>query len=196
MAFIEAIPDDEAQGAAAQMYETARADVGYVPNYMRVFAHRPDVYEAWDALKTTIACSMDPRRYELATFAAARRLRSSYCALGHGKILAERFLGGPTVRELAVDHRAAGLDETEVAIMDLAEKVAADAASITAADVQRLRDAGLTDEEIFAVVAAAAVRCFFSKTLDALGAEPDAKYAGLDPELRDALTVGRPIAAV
>ena len=38
------------------------------------------------------------------------------------------------------------------------------------------------------------MRCFFSKTLDALGVRPDASYSGLDPELREALVVGRPIA--
>ena len=41
---------------------------------------------------------------------------------------------------------------------------------------------------------AATIRCFFSKTLDALGVQPDADYAELDPAFRDALTVGRPIA--
>ncbi len=35
--------------------------------------------------------------------------------------------------------------------------------------------------------------CFFSQTLDALGVAPDAAYSELPPELRDALTVGRPI---
>ena len=44
------------------------------------------------------------------------------------------------------------------------------------------------------VVLAAAARCFFSKTLDALGVRPDASYRELDPELREALVVGRPIA--
>ena len=39
-------------------------------------------------------------------------------------------------------------------------------------------------------------RCFFSKTLDALGIEPDASYSSLDPALRDALVMGRPIASV
>lgn len=38
------------------------------------------------------------------------------------------------------------------------------------------------------------MRCFFSKTLDAIGAEPDAQYAAVEASLRDALTVGRPIA--
>jgi len=45
------------------------------------------------------------------------------------------------------------------------------------------------------VVLAAAARCFFSKTLDALGVLPDASYAELEPELREVLVVGRPIAS-
>ena len=41
---------------------------------------------------------------------------------------------------------------------------------------------------------AAAARCFFSTVLDAVGAQPDAAYRELDAPLREALTVGRPIA--
>ncbi len=44
------------------------------------------------------------------------------------------------------------------------------------------------------VILAAAARCFSSKTLDRLGVLPDASYRELDPELRVALVVGRPIA--
>ena len=44
------------------------------------------------------------------------------------------------------------------------------------------------------VVLTAAARCFFSKTLDALGVRADASYHELDQELRDVLVVGRPIA--
>jgi hypothetical protein len=65
---------------------------------------------------------------------------------------------------------------------------------VTEADVARLRDLGLTEPEILDVVAAAAARCFFSKTLDALGVQADAVYPQLEPGLRDALVVGRPIA--
>jgi alkylhydroperoxidase family enzyme len=89
----------------------------------------------------------------------------------------------------------AGLDEVDTAIMELADKVAADATAVGAEDIERLRSLGLRDDEILDVVLAAAVRCFFSKTLDALGVEPDAAYAKLDPQLREALTVGRPIQA-
>jgi len=161
-------------------------------NFERAFAERPDVYAAWVQLNTEIKAQMDLRRYELATLAAARRLRSSYCCLAHGSVLVERF--GEPVREIALDHRSAGLDEVDVAVMDLAERVVDDATSIGDADLQRLRELGLSDADIMDVVLAAAARCFFSKTLDALLVRPDAMYAEMDEGLRDVLVVGRPIA--
>ena len=117
---------------------------------------------------------MDLRRYELATLAAARRLRSSYCCLAHGTVLLERF--DEPVLEIARDHRSANLSELDVAVMDLAERVVDDATSIGDADTQRLRDLGTLQTEIMDVVLAASARCFFSKTLDALGVLPDASY--------------------
>ena len=77
--------------------------------------------------------------------------------------------------------------------MSFAEKVAGDAVEATPADVEALRGHGLTDAEILDVAAAAAARCFFSKVMDALGAEPDAAYAGVEDGLRSRLTVGRDI---
>jgi uncharacterized peroxidase-related enzyme len=161
-------------------------------NFEKAFAERPEVLAAWQQLNGAIKAGMDLRRYELATLAAARRLRSSYCCLAHGSVLIERF--DEPVREIALDHRTAGLDEVDVAVMDLAERVVDDAASIGDEDLQRLRDLGLSEVEIMDVVLAAAARCFFSKTLDALGVRPDASYRDLDPELLDVLVVGRPIA--
>jgi uncharacterized peroxidase-related enzyme len=162
-------------------------------NYERAFAERPEVYAAWQQLNGAIKAGMDLRRYELATLAAARRLRSSYCALAHGKVLLEQF--GEPVREIALDHRAAGLDEVDVAVMDLAEKVVHDASSIDDTDLKPLRDLGLSETDIMDVVLAAAARCFFAKAVDALGVLPDASFNELDSDLREALVVGRPIAA-
>jgi uncharacterized peroxidase-related enzyme len=195
VAFIETIPEDRATGPAAEMYETDRERYGFLPNFTRAFSHRPAVYSAWRQLVSAVSGDMDPRRFELATIAAARRLRSSYCMLAHGSLLAREMMEPDAVRAVALDFRSAGLGPEEVAIMDFADKVAGDAASITSEDVERLRSFGLSDADITDVTLAAAVRCFFSKTLDALGAEPDAKYADLDPALRDTLTVGRGIAA-
>lgn len=195
MAFIDTIPADGAEGPVADMYESDRAAMGYLPNYTRAYSHRPTVYAAWRQLAGAIKGSMDERRYELATIAAARRLRSSYCTLAHGRVLSERFMDPGSVRDIVSGRASGELTPVDVAVMDVAAKVAADATSVTRADVDRLRELGLSDADIFDVVAAAAARAFFSKVLDGLGAEPDTAYNALDPDLRDALTVGRPIAA-
>jgi alkylhydroperoxidase family enzyme len=159
-------------------------------NFERAFAERPAVFAAWQQLNGAIKAGMDLRRYELATLAAAQRLRSSYCSLAHGKVLRDDF--GERPAEIARDRST--LDAVDRAVMDLAEKVVDDATAIGDSDLEPLRTLGLSDAEIMDVVLAAAARCFFSKTLDALGVRPDASYRDLEPELLDVLVVGRPIA--
>jgi uncharacterized peroxidase-related enzyme len=194
--YVETVAEDEASGAVAEMYAADREVFGHLPNFTRAFSLRPEVYAAWRQLNGAVRAGMDLRRYELATLAAARRLRSSYCALAHGSVLLDRgFASAATVKALAGDGSAAELDEVDAAVVELAGKVAADATSVTREDVDRLRALGLADEEIADVVLAAAVRAFFSKALDGLGAEPDARFAALAPDVLEALTVGRAPAA-
>ncbi len=195
MTYIEGVPEPDATGAVAELYETDREAFGELPNFTRAFSLRPEVYAVWSQLNGAIKANMDLRRYELATVAAARRLRSSYCTLAHGSVLMDKFLAPEAVQALVEDFRTANLEPVDLAVMELADKVAHDATAVTQEDVDRLRTLGLTDAEVLDVVLAAAARSFFSKTLDGLGAEPDVKYSGLEPGLRDTLTVGRPIAA-
>jgi uncharacterized peroxidase-related enzyme len=194
MAFIDTIPADAAEGAVAEMYEADRAVWGYLPNFTRAYSHRPGVYAAWRGLNGSIKANMDERRYEIATLAAARRLRSSYCSLAHGKVLT-RLVPAATVRDIALGRPSEDLDDVDTAVIEVADKVASDATTVTQADIERLRGLGLSDADILDVVLAAAARCFFSKVLDAVGCDPDAAFRELEPGLRDALTVGRPIAA-
>jgi uncharacterized peroxidase-related enzyme len=195
MSFLET-PDEANDEQAAKMYDADRAAMGYVPNYTRLFALRPAVHAAWHQLNGVIKEGMDLRRYELATLAAARQLRSSYCSLAHGKVLRDRFYDAETVESIATDHHTAGLEPADVAIIEFAGRVAADATSITEDDIDELRGHGLTDADVFQVVLAVSARCFFSTVLDAVGTEPDSQYrATIEPGLRKALTVGREIAA-
>jgi uncharacterized peroxidase-related enzyme len=187
MTFVRTVPEPEAKGDTAAIYDEVRESMGYLPNFVPLFSERPEVFRAWQQLNGALK-TRDLRRYELATVAAAKALRSSYCALSHGKVLAEQFLGPEAVAELP-----GGLDDVDLAVVALAEKVVRDASSVTQADVDGLRALGLDDAEIVDVVLAAAARCFFSKAVDALGALPDRTFMGLDPALRESLTVGRPI---
>ncbi len=193
MSFIKTIPLAEAEGEVRRMYEENQARLGYVPNYAKAFSLRPHVMDSWARLLKSIRSTMDARRYELVTLAAARALRSSYCALAHGRVLESHFVSAEDLLRIANSTEDAPLEPAEAAIMRFAEKVARQADAVTEEDVEILRRHGLDDGQIFDVAAAAAARCFFSKLIDALGAEPDASYESFPPELRRALTVGRPI---
>jgi uncharacterized peroxidase-related enzyme len=193
MPFIRTTPTVDATGEVRDMYERQRASVGFVPNYAKVFSHRPELMTRWAGLLSGIRRHVEPRRFELVTLAAAHALRSSYCSLAHGKALTA-FFSEEEVQAIAVDADLAPLSPAETAMMKLARKVATDASAVTAGDVAELQKHGFADEEIFDIVATAAARSFFTKLLDGLGAEADVDYLDMDESLRRSLTVGRPIA--
>ncbi len=192
MAFIDTIAPAAAEGEVRAMYERQQDFWGYVPTYAKVFSHRPEVLARWARLLAEIRRPMDDRRFELATFAAAHALRHTACALAHGKALAD-FVGEDAVCALARGERLEPLSEAELAIAEFARKVALDAASVTAADVDVLRRHGLDDADIFDVAASAAGRAFFTKLLDGLGMEPEKPLSALGAALQETLVTGRPI---
>jgi uncharacterized peroxidase-related enzyme len=194
VSFIATVPESDATGEVAEIYDRTVEVMGHLPNYTKAFSQRPGVYKTWSRLIGSIRSNMDPRRYELATMGAALALRSTYCSLAHAEKLLE--LGSPDeeLRSMAEQGTLDGLGEEERAIVEFAAKVARSAVSVTEADIGRLRSLGLDDAEIFDVVATAAARCFFSKVLDATGTLADARFAEELGGLAETLTVGRPIA--
>ena len=193
--FVGAPDESTVEGDVAEWYQRQRDAWGYLPNYAAAFATRPDVAQAWNTLNNAIRRPMDRRRFELATIAAARAYRSTYCMAAHCKFLRDDCDDETTMRAVASDPSGASLDATDRAVVNFATQVAQDASSITAADVQRLRDHGLDEPAIVDVVLAAAARAFFTKVLDALGVQADVQLGEtFDPEIRRQVTVGRPIA--
>ena len=192
MTFIRTLSPDEVDGVVAAMYLRQQAAWGYVPNYAKVFSHRPEVLARWGQLLAEIRRPMSPRRFELVTFAAAHELRHSACTLAHGKKLRE-FLVDDDIIALAAGRIGGALTDAEQAMVAFAREVARDASRITSTQVQALNAKGFSDAEVFDIAATAAGRAFFTKLLDALGVEPDSPFLELEPALREALTVGRAI---
>jgi len=192
MAFIDTTPPDEAGGEVREMYERQQGHYGYVPNYAKVFCHRPEIMRLWADLLSGIRRPLAKRRFELVTAAAAHALRSTYCSLAHGKALTE-FFSADDIQTMMSGAETGPLSAGELAMLNLARKVARDASSVTAADIDPLKEHGFTDAEIFDIVATAAARAFFSKLVEGLGADADSTYFDMEEPLRESLTVGRPI---
>ena len=193
--FITPVPESESTDDLADYYRKQRHAWGFLPNYAGAFSTRPDVAQAWNLLNSTIRDGMDRRRFELATIAAARALRSTYCTAAHSKFLRDVCGDEESLQSIAADPSGAGLAAQDRAVYEFATKVATDAASVVQADIDKLREIGLSDADIADVVYAASARSFFTRVLDGLGAQLDRQTAeALPADLLDSMIVGRPVA--
>jgi len=192
--FIETVAESAAEGTLAEWYASQRKSWGFLPDYAGCFSTRPDVAQAWTTLNLTIRGGMDRRRFELATIAAARTLSSTYCTVAHASFLRDVCGDAETVRALASHPDGSELSGQDAAVYSFAVKVAGDASSVGQADVDALRDVGLSDADIADVVFAVGARAFFATVLDGLGAQLDRATADtFDPGVLDAMVVGRPV---
>jgi len=179
---------------AQALYDEDTAESGYVWNVSRLWAYQPEtVKRLFELMSEAFRPSgLSFRQRGILVTAAASTLGDSYCSLAWGGKLAnatEPVLAASVLR--GTDDE---LDEQERAMAAWARKVVTDPNSTTPTDVQALRDAGLNDEQIFAITAFVALRVAFSTVNDALGAHPNPQLvASLPKEVVDAVTYGRPI---
>ncbi len=193
--FISGVDEDVATSDVAEYYAGQRESWGFLPNYAPAFSTRPDVAAAWNALNQAVRGGMDRRRFEIATIAAARARRSTYCTAAHSGFLRDVCGDEATMAAIAEHPDGAALPEQDRAVFEFATKVAADAAGVEQADVDALRAVGLSDADVADVVFAAAARCFFTAVLDGLGAQLDEQTAAtFPPALLRSMVVGRPVA--
>ena len=194
--FIDAVAEQDAVGPVAEYYQRQRAAWGFLPNYAAAFSTRPDIAQAWDGLNAAVRGGMDRRRFEIATIAAARALRSTYCTTAHSKFLRDVCGDEATLTSIIQEPTGSTLSSVDSAVYEFAGKVATDAAAVEQSDVDRLRAEGLSDGDIADIVFAAAARSFFTRVLDGLGAQLDAQTAATfaQPEL-ESMIVGRPVAS-
>ena len=187
--FLDEPPPSE---AAERIYAADVASDGYVGNLSRLWCWRPDVHEAFVALRGLVTGESTLTQREVAVLVAATASArgDSYCALAWGSRLAA----------LAGEEAAAGvlvgddglLGERERALAAWARRIVRDPNATTADDIARLRAAGLSEREIFEATAFAAMRLAFATVNDALGACPDRRLEEQAPDLvRAAIDFGR-----
>lgn len=193
MAFIDIIPEADIGDDVRAMYDRQQSFWGFIPNYAKVFCHRPEIMGLWAQLQAGIKSHMDKRRFELITFAASHTLRSTLCSLAHGKALTA-FFSKEDIQSMARGASPKSLTDAEAAMMAFSRKVARGAYLVTSADVDELKKHGFTDGEVFDIAAAVGARAFWTNVIESLGVEPEPPFLELENEFRKTLTVGRAIA--
>ncbi len=177
-----------------RLFDDDRETTGYVTNVSRLWAYMPTTLEGLSDLmgQTTRAGVLTLRQRAVLVTAAASTLGDSYCSLAWGKKLAAET--GAEVAASVIRGADDDLDQSERALADWARAVATDPNAIEGRDVQRLRDVGFDEAQIFAITTFIALRLAFSTVNDALGTGPDPQLGASTPApVLAAVTFGRPV---
>ena len=143
-----AAPDESADSAA--LYKSSADAEGFVMNFSRAWAWRPDVFAGFATLRQQLTSHSALTRRDLAILvcATAAELGDSYCSLAWGRTLATEA-GAAAAAAVIQNSGGDGLGVRDHALAAWARCVVADPNATTGDDVERLRDAGMTDREIF-----------------------------------------------
>ncbi len=191
--FLRLPPDSP---ATASLYQSDLDERGYVMNLSRVWAWRPEVHSQFAALRTLLTGSSALSKRELGVLvcATAASTGDAYCSLAWGTLLAD---AADPAAAAAVLHGVAGpgLTARDQALSVWARKVVGKPNATTREDVDALRAAGLSEQEIFEATAFIGFRLAFSTVNAALGARPDWQVAAGAPQaVQQAVSYGRPVA--
>jgi uncharacterized peroxidase-related enzyme len=194
--FLQTVAEKDATGAIAEAYHKEKADAGFVPESARCFTTRPDLLPLFHAFFEGVrgGFSLDARDWCLVTLIAAKQIRSTYCCHVYSQRLTALLGSKDEVLAIQRDYRTAGLPERDLAMLSYAEKIATEAHRVGQADIDRLRAAGFSDQNICDIALCASFRCFLSKFVDATGAVPEPAFHDSDEAFRKAMTVGRSLA--
>ena len=179
--FLSNPPEDE---TVRKMFDEVETDEGFVMNFARLWAWRPDVHVAYSGARQLLASKtqLSPREIAVINSTTASRIGDSYCSIAWGTKLAG-LTDAETAAAVLQGNDVPALTARERALRAWASAVVDDPNSTTREDVEALRKAGFSEAEIFDATVLVAFRHAFSTVNDALGARPDRQLAKKAPAL-------------
>jgi uncharacterized peroxidase-related enzyme len=136
---------------------------GFIPNVFRGISQRPDEMRAFfdfhDSLMDRETPALSKADREMVVVATSAENDCLYCVVAHGAIARIRSRNPYISDQLATDWRKADLDARQYAIVSVAVKLATRPSEIVDADLDSLREHGLTEEDVHDV---GAITAFFA----------------------------------
>ena len=179
--------EEEAPAGVQEMYDKANEKLGFIPNVLRVYALRPRHLELWNAFYDDLmrgdSTLTRPQREMIAVVVSTVN-RCHYCMVSHSAYL-RKLTGDPVlVEQLRTNYKYADLEPRDRAMLDFAVKLTEQSAACTEADVETLREAGWSDEDVMDIAEVAAMFNFTNRLASGLGWVPNDEFVtlGLDQE--------------
>ena len=152
---------------------------GFVPNVFRALARRPAELRAFmdyhDALMESDD-GLSRAERELVVVATSGANHCTYCIVAHGAILRVRTKDPEIADRVAGNPWGVELNARERAIVDLALLIATDSASLTDAELDAARAAGLSDDEIWDVGAITALFAMSNRLAHLTALRPNPEF--------------------
>ena len=128
---------------------------GFLPNIFGALAWRPAEATAFfalhDALMDKETPGLSKADREVIVVATSAANDCLYCVVAHGAIARIRARDPYLADQVAVDWRKAPLSARMHAVVEVAVRLAVEPAAVTAADLDGLRAAGLTEDDVWDV---------------------------------------------
>jgi uncharacterized peroxidase-related enzyme len=136
-------------------YAAVEERSGFLPNVFGALAWRPAEAAAFfayhDALMDKETPGLSKGDRELIVVATSAANDCLYCVVAHGAIARIRTHDPYLADQVAVDWRKAPLPPRMHAVLEVAVRLALEPATVTAADLDRLREQGLTEDDVWDV---------------------------------------------
>ncbi|HEY5720246.1 MAG TPA: peroxidase-related enzyme, partial [Gammaproteobacteria bacterium] len=132
--------------------EQVQAKAGFIPNVFLVLAHRPAEFRAFFAYHDALMekeGGLSKAEREMIVVATSAANACEYCVIAHGALVRIYAKRPKLADQLAVNYRTADLSERERLLLDFAVQVAVDSGSVEAEDIEAMRGAGFSDDEIW-----------------------------------------------
>ncbi|MXU64578.1 peroxidase-related enzyme [Oceanomicrobium pacificus] len=160
-------------------FDLCAEKLGLVPNVLRAYAHDIAQLDGFTALYNALMLGDSPlsklEREMIAVVVSAEN-HCHYCLVAHGAAV-RGLSGDPVLGEtLATNYRMADLNTRQKAMLDFAVLVTRASATIEEADRARLREAGLSDREIWDVANVAGFFNMSNRVASATAMRPNRDY--------------------
>ena len=162
MSYINTVNPEETTGAHRELFNKIESGFGAVPNMFKTIGNSPaalqSMFGSFGALSTG---KLGARLGEQIAVYVADINRCEYCLAAH-TLLGQK--AGLTAEQMSEAQEGVSRDERTQAALDFAGKIVLNRAHITEADVNEVKAAGFSDEEVAEILAHVALNIFTNYT--------------------------------
>ena len=168
------LPDD-----IAAVYRANREKIGFVPNVFRAYARRPEHFRAFMSYHDVLMkapSGLSRAEREAIVVAVSSENACQYCMTAHGAAL--RILGKDPIlaEQIANNWQTAELTPRWRAMLEFASRVNEPGFAASDAEIDSLRAAGFSDDDVWDIAAIAAFFGFSNRMAGLMDMRPNAEF--------------------